>query len=143
MLLKAHIVVLFMIMLSLLELLMKLLMNVTAIIQVLFFLEWWDPVNILWTYTNTFHIDFSMNILHKVVSGIPFSTLNEKVLNFLPCVIPGDFCYFCHWADDSASGQGVPEVIYNPVVIYGIMIFWIFLDLGLTSDIQYTRKKHT
>ena len=60
--------------------------------------------------------------------------------NAFACVILGDFCCFCHWADDSAGGPGVPEVIYNPVAIYGMMIFWVSFNLGMASDIQYTMK---
>ena len=41
---------------------------------------------------------------------------------------------------DSAGGPWLPEVICNPVAIYGMMIFWIpACNLGLASDIQYTR----
>ena len=58
------------------------------------------------------------------------------------CVILGDFCYFCHWADDSAGGPEVDEVIYNPVAIYGMMIFWIYLYFGMASGIQYIRDNH-
>ena len=54
-----------------------------------------------------------------------------------------NFCYFSHWADVSAGGSGVPEDIYIPVAIYGMMIFWISLNLGMASDIQYTRVNNT
>ena len=37
---------------------------------------------------------------------------------------------------------GVPEVIYNPVAIYGMMIFWIYLNFGMASDIQYIKDNH-
>ena len=56
------------------------------------------------------------------------------------CVILGDFCHFCHWADDSAGGPGVPKVIYNAVAM---MIFWISLNLGMASDTEYTRDNNT
>ena len=50
--------------------------------------------------------------------------------------------YFCHWAEDSAGGPGVPEVIYNPVAIYGMIMFWISLNLSMASDILYARDNH-
>ena len=43
----------------------------------------------------------------------------------------------------TAGEPGVPEVIYNPVAIYGMMIFWISFNMGMASDIQYTRDNHT
>ena len=44
---------------------------------------------------------------------------------------------------DSAGGPGVPEVIYNPAAIYGMTMFWVSFNLGVASDIQYTRDNHT
>ena len=58
------------------------------------------------------------------------------------CVILGDFCYFCHWADDSAGEPEVPEVMDNPVAIYDMIIFQISTSLGM-ADNQYTRDNHT
>ena len=68
-----------------------------------------------------------------------FEGLLWIIFSIHACVILGDFCYFCHLADDSAGGPGVSEVIYNPVAMYGMMIFWIYVNFGMASDIQYTR----
>ena len=63
-------------------------------------------------------------------------------LMYMPVLFWVTFVTFCHWADDSAGGPGVPEVIYNPVAIYGMMICWVSFNLGMASDIQYTTDNH-
>ena len=89
---------------------------------------------------NSFNESF-LNFVYKLLFSI-WKGLLWTFCYVHACYIQGDFVTFVTDHMTLMVDQGILEFSYKPIAIYDKIMFWISLNFGIASDIQYTRDNH-